>query len=97
MTPLLAARLAAYKQKPDNFERILGLNGVSPKTLGSLPHKMAELVYGAKRSFRDPARFSFANSGKDGHPDPVDRQVDDQSIAFLRELLNSSRIGHSEK
>ena len=70
---------------------------MSPKTLGSPPLKKAELVYGAKRSFREPVRFSFAHGGKGGHPYPVDRQVDDQSITFLRELLNSSRIGHSEK
>jgi|MudIll2142460700_1097286.scaffolds.fasta_scaffold205447_1 hypothetical protein len=58
---------------------------------------MAELGYGAKRSFRDPARFNFAHGGNDGHPCPVDRQAYDQSIAFLRKLLNSSKIGRSEK
>jgi len=88
--------LKTYEEQPGNFESLLGLNGVGPKTLRALS-LMAELVYGAKRSFRDPARFSFAHGGKDGHPYPVDRQAYDQSIAFLRELVNSSQIGHSEK
>jgi len=88
--------LKTYEQQPDNFESLLGLNGVGSKTLRAFS-LMAELVYGAKRSFRDPARFSFAHGGKDGHPYPVDRQAYDQSIAFLRELVNSSQIGHSEK
>ena len=82
--------LKTYEEQPDNFERLLGLNGVGPKTLRALS-LMAELVYGAERSFRDPARFSFAHGGKDGHPYPVDRQAYDHSIAFLRELVNSSK------
>ncbi len=88
--------LKTYEQQPGNFESLLGLSGVGPKTLRALS-LMAELVYGAKRSFRDPARFSFAHGGKDGYPYPVDRQSYDQSIAFLRELVNSSNIGHSGK
>jgi hypothetical protein len=69
---------------------------VGPKTLRTFS-LMAELIYGAKRSFRDPARFSFAHGGKDGHPYPVDRETYDRSIAFLGELINSAKIGHSEK
>ena len=57
----------------------------------------AELIYGAKPSFRDPARFSYAHGGKDGHPYPVDREVYDRSIHFLRETVNSARIDASEK
>jgi len=56
-----------------------------------------ELLYGAKPSFRDPARFSFAHGGKDGHPYPVDRELYDQSIDFLKEIVNAARIGEFEK
>jgi hypothetical protein len=46
---------------------------------------------------RDPARFSFAHGGKDGHPYPVNRDVYDQSVNWLKEAVNKARIGHSER
>ena len=58
---------------------------------------LSELLYGAKPSFRDPARFSFAHGGKDGHPFPVDRELYDHSIEFLKEIVNATRIGEFEK
>lgn len=88
--------LKTYEEQPESFERLLGLNGVGPKTLRALS-LMAEIIYGAKRSFRDPARFSFAHGGKDGHPYPVDRETYDRSIAFLGDLINKAAIGHFEK
>jgi hypothetical protein len=88
--------LRTYEEQPDGFESLLGLRGVGPKTLRALS-LMAELIYGAKRPFRDPARFSFAHGSKDGHPYPVDRETYDRSIIFLEELINSATIGHSEK
>ncbi len=88
--------LKTYEEQPGSFEKLLGLNGVGPKTLRALS-LMAEIIYGAKRSFRDPARFSFAHGGKDGHPYPVDHETYDRSIAFLRELINAAAIGHFEK
>ncbi|HOD36933.1 MAG TPA: DUF763 domain-containing protein [Syntrophales bacterium] len=88
--------LKTYEAQPGNFESLLGLNGVGPKTLRALS-LMAELIYGATRSFRDPARFSFAHGGKDGHPYPVDRENYDHSITFLEELINSASVGPFEK
>ncbi len=73
-----------------------GIQGVGAKTLRALS-LLSELLYGAKPSFRDPARFSFAHGGKDGYPYPVDREGYDASIAFLREMVNSSGIGETEK
>jgi len=32
---------------------------------------VAEVVHGAPYRFTDPARFSIAHRGKDGHPFPV--------------------------
>jgi len=58
---------------------------------------LSEIVYGAAPSFRDPARFSYAHGGKDGHPYPVNREVYDGSIAFLKEVVNAAKIGESEK
>jgi hypothetical protein len=88
--------LKTYEQKPADFEALLGKAGVGAKTLRALA-LLSELLYGAKPSFRDPARFSFAHGGKDGHPYPVDRGLYDRSIAFLREAVNAARVGEHEK
>jgi hypothetical protein len=48
-------------------------------------------------SFRDPARFSFAHGGKDGHPYPVDRKGMDRSIDILKHAVDRARIGDREK
>jgi len=70
--------LKTYEKKPENFEELLGMQGVGPGTIRALS-LMSELVYGEKPSFSDPVRFSFAHGGKDGHPYPVNRSVYDGS------------------
>jgi len=50
-----------------------------------------------KPSFRDPAQFSFAHGGKDGHPYPVDRNVYDQTIEVLKLAIDKARVGDREK
>ena len=88
--------LKTYEARPAGFEALLGIRGVGAKALRALS-LMAEIIYGASASFRDPARFSYAHGGKDGTPYPVDRPLYDGSIHFLRETLNSSKIENSEK
>jgi hypothetical protein len=58
---------------------------------------ISELIYGVKPSFRDPARFSFAHGGKDGHPYPVDRKVYDKTIEVLRGAIDRAKVGDREK
>ncbi len=87
---------AAYEAQPQNFEQLLGAKNVGPKTIRALA-LLSEIVYGAAPSFRDPARFSFAHGGKDGHPFPVDRQTYDQSIAILRAAVERAKLGDREK
>ena len=72
------------------------LKGVGPKTIRALS-LIAELLYEAPASTRDPARFSFAHGGKDGIPYPVDRKTYDQSIEFLKKAVNKAKLGHYEK
>jgi hypothetical protein len=48
-------------------------------------------------SFRDPARFSFAHGGKDGHPYPVDRASYDRSIEILKQAVERVRLGDGKK
>ena len=66
------------------------------KTLRALA-LTAELVYGTKASFRDPARFSFAHGGKDGTPFPVDRATYDKTIEVLHQALNQANVARTEK
>ena len=88
--------LKTYERGAKDFEEVLGTPGVGPKTIRALA-LIAELIYGERPSFRDPARFSFAHGGKDGHPYPVDRQTYDRSIDFLKKGLWATKVDHSEK
>jgi hypothetical protein len=88
--------LSAYERQPQDFERLLGLSGVGPKTIRALS-LIAELVHGVEPSYRDPARYSFAHGGKDGIPYPVDRKTYDQSIELLSRAINRTKLGLSEK
>lgn len=57
----------AYDSDIKDFESILLLEGLGPRTLQSLA-LVSEVIYGTPSRFTDPARFSFAHGGKDGHP-----------------------------
>ncbi len=85
-----------YEAAPDTFEKLIGMQGVGPKSLRALT-LISELIYGVKPSFKDPVRFSFAHGGKDGHPFPVDRALYDQSVDVLRTAVEKSRVGDTEK
>jgi hypothetical protein len=93
----LGAVLAvAHEQELRDFASFLLLEGLGPRTLQSLA-LIAELVHGAPTRFSDPARFSFAHGGKDGHPFPVPLKTYDESLAVLRRSLDAARLGHNEK
>ncbi len=84
------------EREPGDFERLLGLSGVGPKTILALT-LISELIYGAKPSWKDPARYSFAHGGKDGYPYPVQKETYDQSIEILSKAINKAKIERSEK
>jgi hypothetical protein len=88
--------LSTYEASPQSFEQLLAVPGVGPKSVRALA-LVADVVYGSPASMRDPARFSFAHGGKDGHPYPVNREVYDQSVDWLREAVNKARIGHTDR
>jgi hypothetical protein len=93
----LGAVLAvAHEQELRDFASFLLLEGLGPRTLQSLA-LIAEVVHGAPSRFSDPARFSFAHGGKDGHPFPVPLKTYDESLAVLRRSLEAARLGHTEK
>jgi hypothetical protein len=88
--------LKTYERQPQNFEQLLGIEGVGPKTIRALS-LISELVYGVAPSFRDPVRYSFAHGGKDGHPYPVDRKNYDKSIAILHQAIKQAKLGNRDK
>jgi hypothetical protein len=88
--------VSTYEANPQNFEQVLAVPGVGPKAVRALA-LVADVVYGSPASMRDPARFSFAHGGKDGHPYPVNREVYDHSVDWLRDAVNKARIGHTDK
>ncbi len=93
----LGAVLAvAYERELRDFASLLLLENLGPRTLQSLA-LIAEVVHGAPSRFSDPARFSFAHGGKDGHPFPVPLKTYDQSLGVLRRALDQAKVGDSEK
>ena len=86
----------AYDRDLHNFAELLLLEKLGPRTLQSLA-LIAEVVHGAPARFSDPARFSFAHGGKDGHPFPVPLKTYDQSLAILRNALDKARVGNTER
>jgi uncharacterized protein len=89
----LGAVLAvAYERDLRDFAELLLLEKLGPRTLQSLA-LVAEVVHGVPNRFNDPARFSFAHGGKDGHPFPVPLKTYDESLSFLRNALDKAKIG----
>jgi hypothetical protein len=86
----------AHDTKPANFESLLMLEGVGPRTLQSLT-LVSEVIHGTPSRFEDPARFSFAHGGKDGHPFPVPTRIYDETIHTLKDALLKAKIGESDK
>jgi hypothetical protein len=83
-------------RKPENYENLVAMPGVGPKTLRALA-LVGEVVYGAKPSYEDPARYSFAHGGKDATPYPVDRPTYDQTIQIMSAAVRKSKMPADEK
>jgi hypothetical protein len=82
--------------RPENYEKLVSLEGVGPKTIRALS-LVAEIIYGAKPSYQDPARYSFAHGGKDATPYPVDLKTYDETILFFKRIIEKLKIPFSEK
>lgn len=88
--------LLANYQNPQNFEQLLSLKGVGPKTIRALS-LVSEIIYGAKPSYEDPARYSFSVGGKDGTPFPVNREIYDKTLEIMEKGIKKSQISNREK
>jgi len=88
--------LKTYDRAPEDFETLLGMQGVGARTVRALA-LVSEIIYGTPASTRDPARFSFAHGGKDGFPYPVDTGTYDQTVEALRAAVTKAGIDRSER
>jgi hypothetical protein len=86
----------AHDMKPANFEELLLLQGIGPRTIQSLA-LVSEVIYGTPSRFKDSARFSFAHGGKDGHPFPVPLTVYDETITTLQIAVQKAKLDNSDK
>ncbi|MBI5732139.1 MAG: DUF763 domain-containing protein [Candidatus Magasanikbacteria bacterium] len=82
--------------KPQNYEKLLALQGVGPKTMRALS-LVSEIIYGAKPSYVDPARYSFAHGGKDATPYSVHRPTYDSTIQFFSRIIQKIKVSAAEK
>lgn len=93
----LGAILAlAHDNNVSDFESLLLLEGVGPRTIQSLA-LVSEVIHGKPSRFEDPARFSFAHGGKDGHPFPVPLNVYDETIEVMTDAVEKSKLGYKDK
>jgi uncharacterized protein len=93
---LRGAIAAAHERGPRDFADLLLTPGVGPRTVFSLA-LVAEVVHGALSRFSDPARYSLAHGGKDGHPYPVPTRVYDETIRVMKDALAKAKLGVSDR
>jgi len=89
-------RTVVKLESVEGFEDVLKIRGIGPKMLRALA-LVSELLYGAKPSFEDPARYTFAHGGKDGHPYPVQRDIYDATIETLKKAIEKAKVGQRDK
>ncbi|BES63230.1 DUF763 domain-containing protein [Dysgonomonas capnocytophagoides] len=93
----LGATLAlAHNTDITDIESLLLLQGIGPRTIQSLT-LVSEVIHGTPSRFSDPARFSFAHGGKDGHPFPVPTSVYDETIEIFDRSIHLAKLGDKEK
>jgi hypothetical protein len=93
---LYGSLAAAADRGPGDFPELLLTPGVGARTVRALA-MVAEIMHGAPYRFTDPARFSFAHGGKDGHPFPVPLWVYDETIRVLKSAVRSAKLGREDE
>lgn len=86
----------AQETETTEFEDLLLLKGLGPRTLQSLA-LVSEVMHGTSTRFSDPARYAFAHGGKSGKVFPVATRVYDETISTLQAAVERAKIGHTDK
>ncbi len=88
---------------PRSVEELLLVRGVGPSTVRALA-LIADLVYNAKPSTRDPVNapldpytYAYAVGGKDGVPYPYDKRTAEEVIVTLEDIVRKARLGDKER
>lgn len=76
---------------PGNYEELVSIRGMGPKRIRALA-LISHLIYGSDVSWNDPVKFSYSHGGKDGTPYPVDVSVYENTIRFLKDAIEQSRL-----
>jgi len=87
---------AAADRAPVDYTDLLMTPGVGARTVKALA-MVAEVIHGAPCRFTDPARFSLAHGGKDGHPFPVPLKAYDETIRVLKSAVEKAKLGRDEE
>jgi hypothetical protein len=93
---LHGALAAAAERGPADFSELLLTPGVGARTVEALA-LVAEVVHGAPSRFSDPARFSMAHGGKDGHPFPVPLKAFDETLRVLKAAIAQAKLGNDDR
>ncbi len=97
ITPQVKKALKKAEEiQPKNYKELVETTGVGKKTLRALA-LISDLIYNQKPSFEDPATYSFAHGGKDGHPYPVNKERYEKTIQTLKQTVEKSEIGKKEE
>jgi hypothetical protein len=82
----------AYQLQPDNYLELIQIRGIGKETVRALS-LISSLLYGADFSKDDPAKYCFAFGGKDGVPFPIKKDIYDETIEFMREVMKQKKLG----
>ncbi|MFH8080788.1 MAG: DUF763 domain-containing protein [Candidatus Aenigmatarchaeota archaeon] len=82
--------------QPKNYEELIALDGFGPQKVRALA-LISQLLFGVEIKWKDPLKYTFAHGGKDGHPHPVNKEVYEDSINFLKEAINQAKLKDYEK
>jgi hypothetical protein len=86
----------AYELQPTSYEELVSIRGMGPQKVRALA-LVADVIYGAPSSWKDPVKYSFAHGGKDGYPYPVNDDVYQNSIRSLRDAVEAAKVGRRQR
>ena len=86
----------AYNLQPERFEDILMIRGFGRETIRALA-LIAEIIYNTEYDKVDPAKYCFAVGGKDGVPFPVRKDIYDEVIEFMKDVVKQAELGDYDR
>ena len=85
-----------YELQPESFEDLLLIKGLGKGVVRALA-LISDLIYNVEYDKQDPAKYCFALGGKDGVPFPINREIYDEVIEFIKEVVKQAEISDFER